>query len=314
MNKEKAHTFTLLRRVIYAGFVGFYRNRTVSLSSIFILTITLCIIATFFLFSAVFNYTLNNITERVDVKMYFTVEATDAQVEEVKAKVLGLPQVAKVVYTNREEALSQFKERHNGDQLTLQALDELGTNPFGASLSIIAKDTTQYEAIAKAVAPESNVLGEAGNAVDKVNYFQLKNSIDTLNNIIGWVNKVGFWISLIFLIMSCMIVYNTIRLAIFVFRDEIAVMKLVGASNMYIRGPFIVESILYGLSATAITLIVMYPATLWIARKTVIFFEGLNINAYYLSHLFSLAGVLLLFGVLLSVISSLLAVRKYLNV
>ena len=111
-----------------------------------------------------------------------------------------------------------------------------------------------------------------------------------------------------------MIVYNTIRLAIFVFRDEIAVMKLVGASNMFIRGPFIVESVLYGISATILTLVAFFPLTLWITKKTVVFFEGMNIHSYYLSHILELAGILLLSGIGLTVISSLLAVRKYLKI
>ena len=111
-----------------------------------------------------------------------------------------------------------------------------------------------------------------------------------------------------------MIVYNTIRLAIFVYRDEIAVMKLVGASNMFIRGPFIVESILYSLVATVITLAIFFPATVWVTKKTVFFFEGLNINAFYTAHFFELTFFLLVFGSALTVISSLLAVRKYLKV
>jgi cell division transport system permease protein len=111
-----------------------------------------------------------------------------------------------------------------------------------------------------------------------------------------------------------MIVYNTIRLAIFVYRDEIAVMKLVGASNMFIRGPFIVEALLYSLVATAITLVLFFPATVWVTRKTVFFFEGLNINAFYTSHFIELALTLLTFGSVLTVVSSFLAVRKYLKI
>jgi cell division transport system permease protein len=235
-------------------------------------------------------------------------------VKEVQAKLVGLPQVKSVTYTSREDALVDFKEKHAGDQLTLQALDELGTNPFGASISIIAKDTSQYEAIATALTDGSGLLGDVAGAVDKINYYQLKDSIDKLNNIIGWTDTVGFWISMIFILMSCMIVYNTIRLAIFVYRDEIAVMKLVGASNMFIRGPFIVEALLYALVATIFSLIFFYFATIWVAKKTVFFFEGMNIHAYFIEHAFSLAGILLLSGAVLAVVSSLLAVRKYLKV
>jgi cell division transport system permease protein len=305
---------TLTKRIVTAGLRGFYRNRTVSLSSIFILTITLSIITAFFLFHAIFTYTLDQIREKVDIRIYFTTDASDEQIADVKSRLLGLSQVKSVTYTSKDQALVDFKEKYAGDQLTLQALDELGYNPFGASLSIVAKETSQYEAIANQLTTDSPLLSGAGGAVDKINYFQLKESIDKLNNIIGWINTVGFWLSLIFILMSCMIVYNTIRLAIFVYRDEIAVMKLVGASNMFIRGPFVVEAILYALVATILTLAIYYPATIWVTKKTVFYFDGMNINAYFLQHFFTLAGLLLLSGLVLSVISSLLAVRKYLKV
>lgn len=305
---------TLTRRIIAAGLRGFYRNRTVSLSSIFILTITLSIITSFYLSRAIFDYTLEQIRAKVDVRVYFTTDATDPQIADVKAKLLGLPQVKSVTYTSREQALVTFKEKHAGDQLTLQALDELDVNPFGASLSILAKDTSQYDAIAQAIQVGSGLLGDSAGAVDKINYYQLKDSIDTLNNIIGWIDTVGFWLSVIFIMMSCMIVYNTIRLAIFVYRDEIAVMKLVGASNMFIRGPFVVEAVLYAFVATVVSLIIFYFATIWVTKKTVFFFEGLNLHMYFTQHILQLAGLLLLSGVVLAVISSLLAVRKYLKV
>lgn len=306
---------TLARRIVTSGLRGFYRNRTVSLSSIFILTITLSIITAFYLFRAIFTYTLDQVTQKVDVRIYFTTDASEEQINDVKARLMGLPQVKSVTYTSREQALQEFRDKHAGDQLTLQALDELGTNPFGASLSVVAKDTSQYQAIADQVSSGTGgLLGSAAGSVDKINYYQLKDSIDKLNNIIGWTNTVGFWLSMVFILMSCMIVYNTIRLAIFVYRDEIAVMKLVGASNMFIRGPFIVEAILYAFVATLVTLVFYYPATLWVTKKTVFFFEGMNIHSYFVSHIFELIGILLLSGVVLAVISSLLAVRKYLRI
>lgn len=305
---------TLTKRIVTAGLRGFYRNRTVSLSSIFILTITLSIITAFYLFRAIFSYTLEQITEKVDVRIYFTTDASEEQIGDVKARLMGLPQVKSVAYTSRDQALQEFREKHAGDQLTLQALDELGTNPFGASLSVVAKDTSQYQAIAEQVQSGSGLLGAAAGSVDKINYYQLKDSIDKLNNIIGWTDTVGFWLSIVFILMSCMIVYNTIRLAIFVYRDEIAVMKLVGASNMFIRGPFVVEAMLYALAATATTFVFYYFATIWVAKKTVFFFEGMNLHTYFVSHSLELLGLLLLSGMVLAVVSSLLAVHKYLRI
>ncbi len=304
----------LWKRTILAGLRGFYRNRTVSLSSIFILTITLSIVTSFYLFGAVFDYTLEQVKSKVDVRVYLTTDATEEQAITIKAKLLGLSDVKDVVYVSKEQALLDFKKKHEGDQLTLQALDELGNNPFGASLSVIAKDTSRYAAIADQLNNESGLLGDNKSVVDKVNYYQIKDSIDKLNSIIGWTNTVGFWLSILFVLMSCMIVYNTIRLAIFVYRDEIAVMKLVGASNMFIRGPFIVEALLYAIVATITTLVIFFPATVWVTKKTVFFFEGLNINDFYLAHFVELTLTLLAFGSVLTVVSSFLAVRKYLKV
>ena len=305
---------TLTRRIFAAGLTGFYRNRTVSLSSIFILTITLSIISSFYFTRAIFDYTLGQVRDKVDVRVYFTTDATDSQINDVKAKLLGLSQVKNVVYISRDQALADFKTKHGDDQLTIQALDELGANPFGASLSIQAKDPSQYEYIANSLSTGGKLLGDSQSSIDKINYYQIKDSIDKLGNIINWTNTVGFWLSIIFIAMSCMIVYNTIRLAIFTYRDEIAVMKLVGASNWFIRGPFLVEAMLYGILATVVTLIFFYPATIWVTKKTVFFFEGMNLNQYYLDHFFALSGLLLASGVLLAVISSFFAVRKYLKV
>jgi cell division transport system permease protein len=304
----------LWKRVALAGLRGFYRNRTVSLSSIFILTITLAIITSFYLFRSVFDYTLNEVREKVDIRIYFKPDATDAQMGDVKAKLLGLTDVKSATYTTREQALEDFRKKHEGDQLTIQALEELGTNPFGASLSVVANDTSRYEAIAKQLDDSSGLLGDNKSSIDKINYYQIKDSIDKLNNIIGWTNTVGFWLSVVFILMSCMIVYNTIRLAIFVYRDEISVMKLVGASNMFIRGPFVVESVLYSVVATLISVIIFFPATIWVTKKTVFFFEGMNIHAFYTAHLGVLILTLLTFGAMLTTVSSLLAVRKYLKV
>lgn len=304
----------LWKRVALAGIRGFYRNKTVSLSSIFILTITLSIITSFYLFRAVFDYTLNEVREKVDIRIYFKTDATEQQTNEVKAKLLGLTDVKTVTFTSKEKALEDFRKKHEGDQLTLQALEELGSNPFGASLSVVANDTSRYEAIAKQLDDTSGLLGDSKTSIDKINYYQIKDSIDKLNNIIGWTNTVGFWLSIIFILMSCMIVYNTIRLAIFVYRDEIAVMKLVGASNMFIRGPFVVESILYSVVATLITVLIFFPATIWVTKKTIFFFEGMNIHSFYTAHLGALVLSLLIFGAILTTVSSLLAVRKYLKV
>ncbi len=304
---------TLFKRILSAGLTGFVRNRTVSLSSIFILTITLCLVASLFLFNSVFNYSVDQIKSRVDISIYFKPDAEETDITTVKNTIQKLAEVEQVIYTSREQVLNEFKDKHQNDQVTLDALNELGSNPFGATLSVKAKDTDLYDEIINKI-NKQNLLGSASSSVDSINYSDIKTSIDRLTNIVSWLSNIGFILTVIFIVMSVMIVYNTVRLAIFTFRDEISVMKLVGASNFYIRGPFIVESAIYGLIASVITVILAYPATLWISEKTTVFFEGFNIFTYYKDNLFTLFFILFLCGVAVACTSSALAVRKYLKV
>lgn len=304
---------TLFKRILAAGLTGFIRNRTVSLSSIFILTITLGLIASLFLFNSVFNYSVDQVKSKVDISIYFKPDAEESHITSVRAAIQKLPEVDQVIYSSKDQILEDFKVKHANDQVTLEALSELNSNPFGATLAVKAKDTDMYDEIITKI-NGGNVLGAASSSVDSINYSDIKTSIDRLTNIVNWLSNIGFILTVIFMMMSVMIVYNTVRLAIFTFRDEISVMKLVGASNFYIRGPFIVESAIYGLIASVITVALCYPATLWISNKTVTFFEGFNIFSYYKENVFVLFFILLICGVTVACISSVLAVRKYLKV
>ena len=244
------------------------RNRTVSISSIAILIVTLIIIGIFFFFRGIFDYSLNEIKNKVDIKVYFKLDANDTQINNVIQKIKTLPEVDNISLTTADEALVDFQTKHSSDPITLEALKEVGSNPFGAVITIAANDTNSYESISTTLSDSKGFLGEDYNSIDKINYFELKPTIDRLNNIIKWVNSLGYWIAFIFIIISSLIVFNTIRLSIFIFREEISVMKLVGASNMYIRGPFLVESGIFAIISTILTMLIFLPITYWISEKT----------------------------------------------
>ncbi len=304
---------TLFKRIFAAGFIGFYRNRTVSLSSILILTITLCIITSLFLFNAVFNYTVAQVESKVDISIYFKPEATDEALLAIRSTLQNLPETKSVSFVSREDALQQFKIKHADDEATMQALSEIATNPFGASMSVQAKQTDQYASIIKKIEGDK-VLGDNMALVDKINYVDVKESIEKLTSVVTWFSGIGYVLAIVFMIMSILIVYNTTRLAIFTFREEISVMKLVGASNMYIRGPFVVEAAIYGVVASFVAIIICWPAVAWLGNHTTSFFEGLNIFSYFKDHLLELFAILLVSGIFVSIISAMLAVRKYLQV
>jgi len=302
------------KRVFRSGFLNFIRNKTVSMSSLAILTVTLLIIGIFFFFRGIFDYSLIQIKNKVDIKIYFKLDATDNQINDVLQKMQNLPEVASTSLITSEEALIDFQNKHANDPVTLEALKQIEGNPFAAVLTVIAKDTNSYESISNTLNDASGFLGDDYNSIDKINYFELKPTIDRLNNIIKWVNAAGYWITVVFIIISSLIIFNTIRLSIFIFKEEISVMKLVGASNMYIRGPFLVESSIYALISTILAMILFLPITYWVAQKTIVFFSGLDIFKYYLDNFFSLFVLLLVVSFVLSSISSLLAIRKYLRI
>jgi len=220
--------------------------------------------------------------------------------------------VAKASYISTEEALKLFRERHSSDYPTIQALDEIGENPLGGYLNIKAKEVSQYENISNFLKSDNALVLGSVSIIDKVNYHQNKLVIDRLNAIISGAQKLGFLITLLLIIISIIITFNTIRLTIFISKEEIGVMRLVGASKTYIRGPFMIEGAIYGIIATAITLILFLPATFWLGHHMMDFL-GLNLYDYYLSNFFQIFAIILLSGIVLGMISSFLAVRKYLN-
>ena len=274
--------WTTAKRVARYGLIGFIRNGFVSLSAILVMTITLFVIATIMISNAALSSTLADLTNKVDITVYFTPQATDTQVQNVKQALLALPEVKSVDYVSAEDALTAFKKRHQNDQLTLQALDELSGNPLGASLEVRAKDTSQYERIAKYLAAQQAQNNADGQSIDKVNFEQNKTAIDRLTNLIQTSRSLGIGVALVLALASVLIAFNTIRLAIYTSRDEIGVMNLVGASNWYVRGPFMVSGVLYGLVSGLFVLVVMYPGALWLGPASERFLGTFNVYDYYI--------------------------------
>ena len=277
-----------------------------------VVTIALSVFAFIILYQGVLYFSLDVIRDKVDVRIYFTTDAPESKIMLLKSSLLKLPEVDSVLYTDAETALKNFRERHSGDYPTIAALDEIGNNPLGAYLSVKAKEISQYESIANFMKSDNALVLGSANIIYKVNYYQNKLVIDKLNNIISDSQKIGFLATIILVILSVIVTLNTIRLTIFIAREEIGVMRLVGASKMRVRGPFMVEGAIYGIIATIATLVIFWPFTAWLVRNTA-WFGVFNIYDYYVSNFFQIFAIILLSGILLGVISSFLAVRKYLN-
>lgn len=302
-----------IKRIFKTGFVQFWRNGIVSLSAVLVMVITLFVIGMVIFTSALLTRSLVAIEDKVDINVYFTTAATEPEVLKVKQAIETLPEVAYVTYVSPQEALDNFRARHENDAKTLDALNELTTNPLGAVLNVKAKEASQYESVATFL-DQNYPTSVDGSIVERVNYFQNKVAIDRLGQIIDAGERLGAIVTVIFIIISIVITLNTIRLAMYISKDEISVMKLVGASSRYITGPFLVTGAMYGIVSSIITLIIFWPFTFWLGPITERFFVDVNIFEYYISSFGQMFLIIVGSGVVIGAISSLLAIKRYLKV
>lgn len=304
--------WTAFKRIVRSGFVGFWRNAFVSLAAIFVMTVALFVIGATLLLDQLLGASLANIQDKVDINVYFVTTAEQEQMEALQTSLAALPEVTEVTFTSREEALAQFRERHRTDELTIQALEELGDNPLGASLAVRAQETSQYERIAQFLEEQQTQEDPQAPLIDRVNFVKNKEAIDKLTAIIGAVERSSLITMAVLVAAAVVITFNTIRLAIYTTREEIAVQRLVGASNMFIRGPFMLQGVMYGLTSGVLALLILYPILLWLGPQTESFFQ-VNLFGYFVDNFAYIFGVLVGSGVVLGLISSILAVSRYLR-
>lgn len=298
---------TSLRRIFKAGFVGFWRNADVSLASVFVITVALFVIGSTMLIDQLLGASLAQLQSKVDINVYFVTTAPQEEIDALITSVKALPDVERVTYTSREEALAEYRAKYQNDSVAMQALDELRENPLGATIAVLAKETPQYASINLYLEEQKNPI------IDEINYIKNKDSIGKLSSIIEAVEQASFVALMVLIMASILITFNTIRLAIFTSKEEISIMRLVGASNMYIRGPFMLQGVMYGVISGVLALLILYPIVLWLGPKTAQFFE-VKIFDYFVNNFAYIFLVLIGIGVALGLVSSVLAITRYLRV
>jgi cell division transport system permease protein len=303
---------TLLKRVINSGVLLFKRSGMLGVSSISVTVVTLTVILGLFFSQALLDASLRAIESRVDVTIYIADSASEETINTIQKELEAMPEVKSVEYVSREEALVLFRERHASDDLTLQALDEIGKNPLPASFVIHAKDTAQYENIITTLEDNSTFIQENKSFITKVNFSRNKQVIDKILLLRDGVKKFGYTLTLIFIIIAIMVTFNTVRLATFTMKDEIEVMRLVGAKGVYIRGPFIVAQIIYSLIASIITLVFFLGVT-YLLRDSLTTFFGVDLFVYYIKNIFEISGLIIVSGLLLGITASFASVTRYLR-
>ncbi len=301
--------FTNLSRIIKYGFVGFWRNGWLSAATIAIMFLVLVGFGCLLIFSSVTNIFISDIQDKIDISVYFKTDTPEDEILKIKKALESLTEVKSIEYISRDEALKIFKLQHQTDDTVSQALEELSVNPLSASLNIRARELKDYSVIASYLGKE-----DFKNFISKVSYTQNVNVIDRLKRIKGIVEQGGFVMIVFISLIAALIIFNTIRLAIYSNREEIGIMRLVGGSNFFIRGPYLIEGMLYGfisgvLSVGIISLLVYYTAP-----YLKIFVPDINGWGYYTARLSGFFIWQLSFGIGLGIISSYIAVRKYLKI
>jgi len=303
--------WTNIKRVFRSGFINFLRSATVSFASIVTITLALFVIGGLWLSAAFLNSSLAEVQNKVDISVSLKPAAAEVDILKLQQTLEAMPEVKEVTYSTREQEYQDFRQRNENNDLIIRSLEEVG-NPFGARLNIRAVDPGRYESIATFLSGGSALSTNGEFIIDQVTF--KKNVVDKLVKIIATAKQLGLAITLVLTLIAVMVTFNTISLAIYISREEISLMKLVGAGNNYVRGPFIVEGIIAGVISTFLALILLYPATIWVRNVTTGVFGGVNLVNYFLTHFAQIFLALLAAGVVLGIVSSFLAIRKHLKI
>ena len=299
---------TVISRIVQYGFKNFWRNGWLSATTVAIMVLALFVVASLYLFGVITDYATLSIQDKIDISVYFKETTSEDNILSVKQSLESQPQVKSVDYVSRDRALEIFKDKHKDDPKITQALSELNDNPLQASLNIKARKPDQYAEIADLFKNQS-----LGQYVDKVSYSENELAINRLTSIVNNVNRGGFIFTIALILIAGLVVFNTIRLTIYSNREEIGIMRVVGASNSLVRGPYVVEGMLDGALAAVFSLIVIAPAVYFVSHYLSILIPGLELFNYFITHIPTLLFYQLIFGVGISVVSSFIAVRRYLR-
>jgi len=295
-----------LNRIIKYGIKNFWRQKFTALSVIFVLFVAIFSLTALFLFQQTSDYIIAQIKERVDIAVFFKKGTEEGKIFEIQNEIKGIPEVTNVEYISEEKALESFKEKHQNDKYYLDALEELGDNPFLASLNIKAQNPAKYPQI-------TNFLNknEFKDYIEKISYFENKAIIEKLFRIMSNVRNFIIITFVIFGVLVVLITFNTVRLSVFAKKEEIKTMHLVGASDIFLFGPFIVEGLIYILLSILACDLIFFFTLPYLGSKTQEWLSGFNIFNYFRTNIFLILTLQFVFSILITFSSIILAVKKY---
>lgn len=304
------HNFISLGRILRNGVTNFWRNRWLSAAATLIMIVTLVILSIMFLLFVITSYSVNSIRERVDISAYFKTGLSESQIMSVKRDLEGDPTVKEVTYVSSQQVLDNFKNRHADSPLLVESIKELSENPFPATLQVKGNTLEDYQGIAEKLKSD-----KYKNSIAEVNYEDNSKTIERLRVLLKFVVIGGIGLVSVFSLIAILVIFNTITLTIYNRREEVEIMRLVGATNWYIRGPFIVEALMYSVVATLVTSGLMVPFYTKVVPfiNTYLDPSGNTFGSSFISFPL-LVALQLVIALFLSVVSSMLAIRRYLKI
>jgi len=302
---------TVFLRIIKFALRNVVRNVWLSTATVLILMLTLFSLVLLGAVNLIGRSAISAIEGKVDVTAFFFPEVTEAEVKTVQDEFRVMPQVASIDYVSREQALVDFRAANANNPVISETLDVLEENPLGANLVLHARSIDDFAPIlAKLESPAYAKL------ISKQDFQDHQTLIDRLSVIRTKMQQFGVAITAVFIFIAILVIYTTVRMTIYSQREEIGIMRLVGATSLFIRGPYIVEGVVYALIATLATAGLVYPFLRVAGPRLQSFFEGydLNLLQYYNEHLLAIGGLLFIVSLFLAIVSSMVAMGRYLKV
>lgn len=303
-----------LTRIAHSGILNFMRNISLAVAAMAVMVVTLTIVLFSVITNATFENTIAQITDKISVSAYLNDTTTEQQAQKMVADLQRHPEVKKVQYLDKKEALQSYIAQNRDNPELVTAAAQAG-NPIPATIQVYPHDLNEVEAIKNYLTTPANKQLQTEESPSYNG--DRKEAIDNITHATNVLRKIGVVTVIVFAIICALIIFNTIQMAIFNRRDEITIMRLLGANTSYIRGPFVVESAIYGLLSAVFSILIMNSA--FLASSNALQASSLGLldinyaNEYFDGHFWQLLLLQIAIGIIIGTVSSVIATRRYLK-
>jgi len=297
-----------IKRIFNLGWKTFVREKGVMVATIFVLFLVVSFTGSLFLLKSFGDFLISDIQEKIDISVYFKDTVKENDILSIKKEINKFPEVKKVEYISKDKALSNFTEKHKNDFSLIKSIEELGDNPFLASLNVQSWKPSQY----KNVYSFLNNL-EAGDSIEKIDYHQRESVIQKILSLNSTIKEVGTYVIIILFLIAIIVTLNTVKLSIYNSKKEIEIQKLVGASNWFIRGPFLIQGLLSGIIASLLSVAFLGLGAWFLSDRFMRLFVDFNLIELFINKFWTLLLIQFIVGTGLGMIASNIAVRRYLK-